>query len=280
MKSILCPVDFSPSSTSASRYAAGLCVQTDAHLYLMHCYDVPTLYSDAPMTVIKDAVSQLHAQVDRKLAKLVSSLKKTYPALRVTAEAIQGPSARKIIDVASHKGMDMIVMGSTGTNRLTRLLIGSTVAAVLRESPCAVLTVPAKTVFKGVKKFAFATDLKEDNLKAAVALAPFAHKFDAEIAFVFVDDHHLLHSEESVEAFTRKVKSRVRYNKISGYISAHSDIIKGLQLFTRKNKCDMLVVYTHPRTFPETLFHESITRIAAHQADMPVLSIRTSDRPL
>lgn len=280
MKCILCPVDFSKASFSAAEYASGLSVTLGAHLLLAHFYDVPALYSEAPLTAVKDAVAQLKQQSEKKLLKESKRLKKSFPSLRIDIRPMAGVAAIGIADLAQKESVDLIVMGTTGTGRLQRLLMGSTAASVLREAPCAVLTVPSRSTFKGINHVAYATDLKEDNLRAASALVPFFGSFDAEISFVFVDDKNLLHSEESVQRITRRIRSRVRYKKISGYISSHTDVTKGLQLFAKRYKCDMLVVFKHPRSFPETLFHESITRLTARQAELPVLSVRSTDRPL
>ena len=158
--------------------------------------------------------------------------------------------------------------------------MGSTTARVIRDAQCAVLTIPKGVKFNGIKRMVYATDLHDDNIRAASMVIPFASVFDAELAFVFVDDKHLLHDDISVERMTKKIKSRVKYKKLSGYIAKNTNISKGLDYFLKKNPSDMLVLFTHERHFIDSLFNQSITRLVAHQSNLPLLSVKYTDRPL
>jgi len=59
---------------------------------------------------------------------------------------IRGVPDEEIIKFASANNIDLIVMGTHGRKGLDRVLFGSTAAKVVRNAPCAVLTVrvPAK----------------------------------------------------------------------------------------------------------------------------------------
>src|SRR5436190_2147689 len=86
----------------------------------------------------------------------------------------------------------------------------------------------ARAKLEGIQRIVFATDLHEDNINAALSLITFARHFNAEISFVFVDDKHLLHTDESVDVMTKKIRRRVRYEKLSGYIAKNTSITKGI----------------------------------------------------
>jgi len=110
-----------------------------------------------------------------------------------------------------------------------------------------------------------------------MTIAAFAKVFDAEIAFLFVDDKHLLHDEEWMEGMTRKIRKRVKYPKLSGYISKSTTVTKGIEYFIRKFPADMLVMFTHPRHFPENMYHSSMTQIMSHQSQVPLLVLKRAD---
>ncbi|MFM7218358.1 MAG: universal stress protein [Bacteroidota bacterium] len=280
MKQLFCPTDFSKASQSAVEYAAALAVASDAHLRLAHFYEIPALYSDAPLTAIHDAVGQLASLAQSKITRIEKRLKKKYPGLRMDHLISQGIGSQSIVEAAESIGADMIVMGATGAGRVKRLLIGSTAAKVLRHAHCSVIIVPAGRQFKGLPRIGFATDLNEDNLQAAAALVPFAKAFDSELDFVFVDDRHMLHTDESVDRMTKRIRSRINYPSICGYLVTDTDVVKGIRSFLKKRKCDLMVLYTHERNFPETLFHSSVTRLVSEQASLPVLSLKVADRPV
>jgi nucleotide-binding universal stress UspA family protein len=60
---------------------------------------------------------------------------------KLETELLEGPSAEAIIDVATTRKSDLIVMGSRGLGRLTGLLLGSTSQKVVSHAPCPVLIV-------------------------------------------------------------------------------------------------------------------------------------------
>lgn len=280
MNLILCPTDFSRNATNAIQYAAALANNISARLIIIHVYDKPVMFSDAPLTRIAAASAQIKANAEKKMKQLVAKLKTKYKNVAFEVLSKDGLPEEKLIKVAEKLGVDMIVMGSTGTSKLERLLIGSTTARIMRDAPCPVLSIPKNAIFDGIKKIVFATDLNEDNINSASMISIFAKKFDAEISFVYVDDKHLLHSDEQIAAMTQKIRKRVKYAKISGYVSKNTSVTKGIEYFLKKKPADILVMFTHARHFPDTMFNTSITKMMSHQANIPLLAMKHEDRPV
>ncbi len=250
MNLILCPTDFSKNATNAVRYAAALAEGISARVIIIHIYDKPVMFSNAPLTRIAHAEEQIKANAEAQMVKLVNQLKRKYKNVSFETMARDGFHAETLLKVAQKLTVDLIVMGSTGTSKLERLLIGSTTSRIIRDAPCPVLSIPKNAEFKGVNKIVFATDLNEDNISSASMISIFAKKFDAEISFLFVDDKHLLHSDEHISAMTQKIRKRVKYPKISGFISKNTSITKGIEYFLKKKPADVLVMFTHARHFP------------------------------
>jgi nucleotide-binding universal stress UspA family protein len=59
----------------------------------------------------------------------------------IHTELIEGPSAEAIINVATTRKSDVIVIGSRGLGTLAGLLLGSTSQKVVAHAPCPVLIV-------------------------------------------------------------------------------------------------------------------------------------------
>lgn len=280
MNQILCPTDFSPASKFAVEYAAALSHHIGARLVLLHAYEAPVMFSDAPLTIIRDAKQQLKQSAQNKLDAIVKRLIKLHPGLNCDTKLLAGLGSERILEAARDVSADAIVMGATGTSRLSRLLIGSTTAAVIRDAECPVLCIPKEAKFKGIHRIAFATDLQEDNLASAMTVTPFAKRFDAELSFVFVDDKHLLHSDEEIDTMSQKIRRRVKYPKLSGYIAKNPSITKGLEQYLKKQPADLLVMFTHPRHFAGGLFNQSVTKMMSHQVRIPLLAIRQVEKPV
>jgi len=140
-KQVLCPVDLSESSVRALAHAAALARWYDARLTVLHVvptFDPLQIRGDLgdPVRVVNPMPrEQVIEEVHRAL-----NLPATAPDAVVVAES--GDPQVTILDYAISKEADLIVMGTHGRRGFKRLLLGSVTEAVLRESPCPVLTVP------------------------------------------------------------------------------------------------------------------------------------------
>jgi nucleotide-binding universal stress UspA family protein len=277
MNTIICATDFSTNGNNAVKYATAFAKQLNATVRLVHVYENPILYSEQPLASIQMADEQVRLSAEKKLSDLKNKIIKEQAGISLETILIEGQSNDELTAFADQQHADLIVLGTTGTTRLERLLMGSTTAHVIRKANCPVLCIPREAKFDGIRKIIFTTDLHEDNMGAAESIEKFAKHFDSEIIFLYVDDHHLIHTDEEIVRTTAKIKSRIHYQKISGYISKDPHIHKGIQSFIKKHAADLMVMLTHRKHFPETVFHTSLTNMMSHQTRIPLLSIKISD---
>jgi nucleotide-binding universal stress UspA family protein len=136
---IIVTTDLSEYSLRALPYAVGLAERFDAKLKVV-CVNEPALQvSDVAFVGIDPIISQReHSAVVRdELAKIVSGLPKT---LNVEAKVLEGPAVDRIVKYASDINADLIVSCTHGRTGLSHALMGSTAEALVRRSPCPVLT--------------------------------------------------------------------------------------------------------------------------------------------
>lgn len=140
-KQIICPVDFSESSVRALAYAAALARWYGAQLAVLHV--VPTF---EPMQVRGDLGEPVQLLTPMPRERVLEQLGQSLNVAALSSGAIpvaeSGDPQATIIDQALSRKADLIVMGTHGRRGFKRLLLGSVTEAVLRESPCPVLTVP------------------------------------------------------------------------------------------------------------------------------------------
>jgi nucleotide-binding universal stress UspA family protein len=280
MKTIICPIDFSSNSENAVNYAASLSETFASILILVHAYETPVMFTEQPFTTIQLADEELRLASEKKLEHLKLQLQKQYNTIKIDYLLTEGTSSDQLVAVADREKADLIVMGTTGLTKLERLLMGSTTAGTIRKAHCPVLSIPKNAKFRGINKIIFSTDLHEDNIGAAISISKFAKHFDSEIIFLYVDDKHLIHNDEEIVQMTEKIRTRIRYPKISGFISKNPLIHHGIDYFLKKHPADILVMFTHTRHFPESLFHPSLTKIMSHQTRIPLLSMKFSDEAI
>ncbi|WP_018991742.1 universal stress protein [Aromatoleum toluclasticum] len=138
-RTVLVPVDFSPSSLRAISNAR--LVAPQAEIVLLHAFDVPfeghLRYAGVEEEVIRgyrtlarqEAVQNLHAL----------SAQAGLPPYEARLVVQQGLPSTHIIEQEQEADCDLIVMGKHGESMLDELFLGSVTKHVLAESQCDVL---------------------------------------------------------------------------------------------------------------------------------------------
>src|SRR5262245_33454361 len=140
IKSILVPLDFSPSSKQALDYAAALARQFKAKLTLLHVVEpvaTPDFAASFPLAMEND---QAMAAAKRHLESVVKAAR--IPRKTVEKSLVRfGRSFHEIADAARTRKADLIVISTHGYTGLKHVLLGSTTERVVRHAPCPVLVV-------------------------------------------------------------------------------------------------------------------------------------------
>ncbi|MFN3243960.1 MAG: universal stress protein [Planctomycetota bacterium] len=142
---IICPTDFSPTSSKAVDYAATMADSFDAELVLLHVIPEMSypLRSFGMSHSLEHIQEELHEKAKETLQERATEAVKALPKLRVRCVLRDGEAHEATMKCASEESADMIVMGTHGHTGLTHALLGSTAEKVVRLSKCPVLTVRA-----------------------------------------------------------------------------------------------------------------------------------------
>jgi nucleotide-binding universal stress UspA family protein len=140
---ILLPIDFSEHSKTTVSYAKRIALLNNSMVYLLHVFQLPdyvvTPYPSQNSPEVQANFSTAEMDADERLRAASQELRecgvKTTPILRV------GYPLEEIILMANHYNVDLIVIGSHGRSRFTRLLLGSTAERVVEHAHCHVLVV-------------------------------------------------------------------------------------------------------------------------------------------
>ncbi len=135
---ILLAVDGSEHALHAARTAAELArTMKPSEFRIVVSYDTIPMYLGEPnMQYAIDGRKSDAEEILNNAVKEVGSI-----PCEIHTEIIEGDSAEAIIDVATTRGSNVIVMGSRGLGRLAGLLLGSTSQKVVAHAPCPVLIV-------------------------------------------------------------------------------------------------------------------------------------------
>jgi len=139
---ILVPVDFSPHSELALRYATTLASRLGASVQLLHVVDDPMATgpwsSEVAIPDLSELLKNLIADAERRLEQSRAAVGHLRVPMATTVRT--GYSAQTITEHATAGGIDLIVMGTHGRSGLAHLFMGSVAESVVRHAPCPVLT--------------------------------------------------------------------------------------------------------------------------------------------
>lgn len=142
IKRMLVPTDFSPASNIAFTYAVDMAAREGSTLHLLHVLDeasVATAYPDGFYVELPGIRAQLTDEANARLQDLVARC--AAANVEATTELAVGRAARIIVQTATTRGTDLIVIGTHGRSGFAHLMLGSVTERVVRMAPCAVLTV-------------------------------------------------------------------------------------------------------------------------------------------
>jgi nucleotide-binding universal stress UspA family protein len=127
-RAVLWATDFSPDAGVAVRYALSLAEKSRAELIALHVQEGP---------------AGRRGLVTRRVEERLRGAVALAGGAELGADAVvaTGSASGAILAVARTRAADLIVLGASGTGVLERLLFGSTVMAVVRQSACPVLVV-------------------------------------------------------------------------------------------------------------------------------------------
>jgi len=139
LKRVLCPVDFSSSSSAALQTALSIAQEGDAEITVLHVSGDP---NDEPLTTRPIATPEYYAAYEAEARdRLKSLVSAAADWCRPTTTIRRGKPYREILAAASESRADLIVIGVHGRNPLDLMLFGSTTNQVVRRATCPVLTV-------------------------------------------------------------------------------------------------------------------------------------------
>lgn len=136
---ILHPTDFSESSGPAFELACTLARDFNAELMICHVY--PPSYIPA----VEGMVVEIPAEEIEQVKAQLETIRPRDKRIRCTHQLLRGDPATEILGLARTAHPDLIVMGTHGRGKLSRLLLGSVAEAILRNALCPVVTVKAGT---------------------------------------------------------------------------------------------------------------------------------------
>ena len=169
LSTILVGCDLSGSSDLALERAIAIALHHRAKIVLVHAQAseavAPIQHDDEPALIqLGEVAAAIRDEEARMLADKLAAVR----ALGLTAEVKSelGPPDDVLAGAAHDESSDLIVVGTHGHTGLSRLLLGSVAATVLRRAPCDVLVVRGAATRAMFSKPLVGTDFSAASEKA------------------------------------------------------------------------------------------------------------------
>ncbi|HUB61810.1 MAG TPA: universal stress protein [Puia sp.] len=271
MRTIVVPVNFSPASSNAARYAADLAVATGSRLNLIHVLQPPITALEYPIP--DSAFEMLRDSAVSRLKDLAAELhKRTAGRVPIEKDMETGGVDYKLRKYCEQLHPFLVVMGSAG-QPFERFLSGSPTLQALRRLPYPTLVIPEGVQFEQPERIVLACDLEDMSSGMAGALNflrelkdLFAARFDVVNVTPPAGEGHgkVVHILEAWRERLKDIYPDLHY--------VHTDkVSKGISQYLKDHPADWLVVFPKKHSFYE-LHSSQAKKIVLHSL-IPVMSI-------
>ncbi|MDB5202960.1 MAG: hypothetical protein JWQ27_2369 [Ferruginibacter sp.] len=277
MNKILVPTDFSPNASKALEYAVEIAKLADAEILLLHVSDeVDAVFRRKHPLEEKHGVA-LDEAIEIELALIQQKI--SQERVSIQAKAYGGQVVPSVIDVADEYEADLIIMGSLGDTGFKEKLLGSVSAAVIGRSLVPVLVIPLLATWVHPEKMVLAINHFDDEPSLAAPAFELAKLFKAKVTvavFTGVDKAiavDYLENTRGLLLYEQKLKTIYHHADIApGMLDGHH-FEETLNDYLETNDIDMLVMFTHHKHLPESIFHRSLTKKISYHTNIPLLAI-------
>jgi universal stress protein A len=140
-RKILVPTDFSEDSDLAFRMALSIAVNYQARIFLLHVISEQSLADYClDQNIVDRVLNESIVFSNEKLREVIDKNQQS-ENIKVIPDVRKGQPYEEILNEASERKIDLIVIASHGKTGLQKYFIGSVTEKVMKEAKCPVLLV-------------------------------------------------------------------------------------------------------------------------------------------
>ncbi|MGX7667198.1 universal stress protein [Flavobacterium pedocola] len=273
MKRILVPTDFSNHAEYALKVAAQIAKKNDGEIYILHMLELPHEAND-PFHHGHDIpeIMYFKKRAEEKLDELTEAA--YLDGIEVSEIIKIEGTFEGIMDISKKNDIDLIVMGSHGSNGFKEMIIGSNTEKVVRTSEVPVLVIKKETNDFDVNKFVFASDFSDEVKGTFSKAVAFSNKFGAHLHLVSINTPNNFKSTAVSEKIMSDFISNFQINNYSTHIYNDVNVEKGILNFSNSIDADLIGMSTHGRKGLAHFFNGSISEDLVNHAIRPVVTFK------
>lgn len=280
MKTILVPCDFSLQSRAAYKTALEIASKTTGKVILLHVLYIPTLYTASlgGEAVTFDPVhfATMEEDARNELEKMKAEAQPY--SVDVTIDVVYGEIVSTIKRIIETRGIDLIIMGTTGASGLSELFIGSNTEKVVRHAPVPVLVIRKPLVISSVKNILLPSTLNLDQVELIRKVQDLQEFFGATLHILLINTpanfRRDAEANEALNEFARHYKLDHYKTHFRNYWHEED----GIADFAQSENMDLIAMGTHGLKGLGHLFVGSTTEDVVNHIQIPVWTYLLKNR--
>ena len=293
IKTILVPIDFSPSSLAPIEWAKFIARKTKAQIHFVHVHDFAFPIPASILPPIVDSEKEIEQRLHRDLKAIASdgNVPKSTCHIRI------GRTFHQICKLAEEIRADLIAISTHGRTGWDRVLLGSTSERIIRHAPCPILVVRQTRASKKkqprIDTVLAPVDFSDCSAKGLNYAIGFTQLFGGHLVLLntFQIHHDLpsavIYSESRLVRWAREIaeahmRDLVEATDFDG-VKFETEIKKGptartIDRYGHEIEADLIVAATHGWSgLPHVLMGSTAEQIVRY-AKSPVLVVPTHKR--
>ena len=273
MKRILVPTDFSEQAENALKVAAQLAKKNKSEIYVLNSLELPTHLSSSGANGAMPESLFFIKLAEKYFEEL---LEKPYLDGILIHEAIigHGEVYKDVKEAVKEKDIDMIIMGSQGTNGFMEMFIGSNTEKVVRTSNVPVLVIKNNHENFKTENFIYATDFSEECKTPFNQAIKFAEKTNTFINLLYINTPSSFKTTKEINSKIKRFLKGMDETNFNIHIYNDISIEKGILNFAGETNAHLIGLGTHGRSGLAHFFNGSISEDLVNHANMPVMTFK------
>ncbi len=275
MTDILVLTDFSQEARFALDFALDLSKKSEATVHVVHIAELPltamdTAY-DSPDRSPQDYLAKVKGNAEAKLKSLVESIEED---VITTTHCETGVFIDASLEYITDAGIDLVVMGRTGSSGIQSLLIGSSAEKLMRSAECPVITINSPTRAIDIGKIVFGYHGSEKASLVIEQVKDLQASLDANLVLVYVNDPA---SKDEEDEILGKMTEFCREHNLNSQVALQYDtsVSDGLLNFANDNNANLLALAKRNQTTLERFFSKSVSEKILNKSPFAIWTLNT-----
>lgn len=283
MKTMVVPVDFTPTSENTVRYA----VEWSKEYGYQHIILLKTLYDSLFGSMIT-AVDYMHVSGDYRLQERQEAkeqlhdwcnklIKTSASGLKVSLAVSDEPLLRSVLDIIDSEKPALVVLGTDNYSYSSESFISNHVIGIARTSPVRVLIVPSHFAYQPVQQALVPCNFDMiDSLRKLDSYQSTTPQWrNKKLLVLNVDPkERYLQPNESFRKAEAALHHYLANFPHEVHYSNNSNIIEGIIEFSKNHEVQTIIALPGKYSFLYSLTHKSISEAVYRNAKKPVLILK------